>query len=311
MSSEAFTDLDPSEKTSVSFHLGLLQASILARKTLGLSEVVHVDAALELMGEPRSGKRPDLVGYRKGGFIKPGDGRVLIEAKGRSEATKSIVDRVLGEAKTQLAPVHTIVNKKTGKKTYQDNVAYKLVGRSPLRIASVGYFTKAGHWKGVLMDPPYGPEERFPQISDEAFEGLLNLASLHSVVASIATIRDYTSEPITEVKGGMTFARLPGLNIAIGLPTEHYNEVAEITGTGSVPRVVEPEQAARWAGGIDERRERADHYRGLVEFEYKDVLIKPTIDDDGVFVAGLYPVGRGNTGEGRKLGQPVPEEWNP
>lgn len=276
--SQAFVELDPSEKTAVSFLLGLVQASILTKRLVGLSDIVHVDALLKLRKIPRSGRRPDLVGFDPSGAIPGGHGRVLIEAKGRSEATRSVVNTALESAKEQLREFDDDFNW---------NVAYALIGADPMLIASVGHFTTAGYWEGALDDPPPARDGEPPLVEDEAFQGLLNLASLRPVVDTLAEIREYAPAQFTRVKDGMTFARLPGIDVALGLPTQVYDEVEAITGRGGVPRVIEDDQAAEWAMGRAGRANRVGMYREQLSENYANDFADFYLDNDGVLAAQI------------------------
>lgn len=286
---QAFVELDPSEKTSVSFLLGLVQASILTKRLLWLSDVVHVDALLELRGIPRSGRRPDLVGFDPTGAVPGGYGRVLIESKGRSEATRSVVKAALENAKDQL-------------KEFDDdlewNRAYALIGANPVAVASVGHFTRAGYWNGHLDDPPPMRDAQPPAVGERAFQGLLNLASLRPVVDTIAEIREYAPAQFDRDENGMTLARLPGIDMVIGLPTQVYDEVATITGTGGPTRVVLDNQAAEWAQGRAGRAEIAEMRRQQISDAYADTFADFYLDDDGVLAASLHSPSNGDDDEG-------------
>lgn len=279
--SQAFVDLDPSEKTSVSFLLGLVQASVLTKRLLGLSDVVHVDSLLELCGIPRTGRRPDLVGFDPALAVPGGYGRVLIESKGRSEATGSVVRAALQSAKEQL-------------EEFDDdgewNRAYALIGANPVLVASVGHFTRAGYWNGHLDDPPPMRDDQPPRVGERAFEGLLNLASLRSVVDTIAEIREYAPARFNRTNG-MTFARLPGINMIIGLPTQIYDEVATITGTD---RPISDYRAARWAQDSDGRAEIVETRRQQISEDYSEAFADFYLDKDGVLAASLPPFNNGD-----------------
>jgi len=276
-SSQAFTELDPSEKGAVSFHLGLLQASTLTKRLLGLSDVVHVDAVLGLLGIPLVGRRPDLVGYDPAHRKRASHGRVLIESKGRSTAAQSDVNDALRSAREQLQEFHG----------HNWNYGYALVGPSPLLIASVGHFTRSGYWQGALQDPPTARRDLPPEVQDDEFQGLLNLASLQPIVAAIAEIRRYAPERVTRDRDQMTFARLPGIDLVIGLPTEVYDNVERIAGSDNSPRTVTLGQAAAWAQELPDRRQRADVYRDHVGREHQDEFARFHLDDDGVVVGQL------------------------
>ncbi len=87
--SDAFKVLDPSEKTAVSYFLGLTMAKLCAEKELQVSWLMHLDVYKEWLRakvQPsstspqsnRQSERPDLVGRRWN------DDWITVEAKGRS-----------------------------------------------------------------------------------------------------------------------------------------------------------------------------------------------------------------------------------
>lgn len=271
--SASFSRLDPSEKTSISYFLGMLQATVVAKELLGVSDIVHVDAVLELRGIPLKKGRPDLVGYR----TRPADasslGRVLIEAKGRTNGSDA---DALRKAKKQV--------KDTG------SVARRLVGRKPLLVASMAYFTDRGDWRGIYVDPPAG-DEVDPLVEDDAvFQGLLNIASIRPVVDAIAQLREFAPERIRVSRGSeMIIAALPGQDLAFGVPTEVFNRVLELTGPPDDPRPVDDRRAAEWAQSIGTRRQLAPVLRERVGIVHEDEFAGFHLDEDGILSAALRP----------------------
>ncbi|MDN3227366.1 hypothetical protein QWJ06_11655 [Kocuria rhizophila] len=129
---EAYANLDPSEKSAVSYFLGMTQAALTTRYVLGYSHLVHVDLLLQHQGAPLGGRRPDFVA------VDPTSTRgnaysAVVEAKGRSN---DFEDGPLDRAKDQVATTPAIR------------------GLAPIeRIASVAYFDEDYHWASVLKDP--------------------------------------------------------------------------------------------------------------------------------------------------------------
>ncbi|MGX9901321.1 hypothetical protein ACW0JT_18255 [Arthrobacter sp. SA17] len=76
--STAYDRLDPSEKSAVSYFLGMTQASVIAEKVLGIAFTAHLDlvmTALNILLRKKS--RPDLLGVDAAGTIA-----TSIETKG-------------------------------------------------------------------------------------------------------------------------------------------------------------------------------------------------------------------------------------
>jgi hypothetical protein len=130
--SDAYVNLDPSEKSAVSYFLGMAQAAVTTRYLLGYPHLVHVDLLLMHQGSPLSGRRPDFVAVdptsTRGGAYS-----AVVEAKGRSNGFD---EGPLDRAKTQVARTPA------------------LRGLAPIeRVASVAYFDDSDHWASVLKDP--------------------------------------------------------------------------------------------------------------------------------------------------------------
>ncbi|MBN2006409.1 MAG: hypothetical protein JXA21_23860 [Anaerolineae bacterium] len=90
--SPAFDDLDPSEKSAVSYFIGLAMAKLFAEEYFGVSWLIHFakyTGSYTLIGS----KRPDLIGF------KGNDDWIVIEAKGR---TNNIAAGELEHAKQQV-----------------------------------------------------------------------------------------------------------------------------------------------------------------------------------------------------------------
>lgn len=128
----AYNRLDPSEKTAVSYFLGMTQAALMSRHVLGYPHLVHVDLLLRQQGAALSGKRPDFVAVNPNRTSSTAYSAV-IEAKGR---TNRFDQRALDSAKEQvrLTPgVHGLVPGE--------------------RVASEAFFDDADNWSSVLQDP--------------------------------------------------------------------------------------------------------------------------------------------------------------
>ena len=75
---QVYENLDPTEKSSVSFFLGMMIADLIARKYLGVTRLVHLGHFKKKHHVILSGKKhPDLIGETSGGWV-------VVEAKGRT-----------------------------------------------------------------------------------------------------------------------------------------------------------------------------------------------------------------------------------
>lgn len=130
--SASYLRLDPSEKSAVSYFLGMIQAQSVCN-SLGLStHLVHLDAVRKAWNvQVPTGLRPDLVGFNLRTGAKKPDG-IVVEAKGRSGPHDFVA---IAHAKQQVKSVTAIQ------------------GVSNLtRIASLAYFNGV-EWESWLEDP--------------------------------------------------------------------------------------------------------------------------------------------------------------
>lgn len=111
---DAYKSLDPSEKSAISYFLGLSFAKLAAEKLLGIPWLIHLDCFSDLSIDPKDNRRPDLIGMDYQGRWG------VFEAKGR---TNSIEKKLIQKAKKQTQMVR------------------KIDGSNPwVRIASISYF---------------------------------------------------------------------------------------------------------------------------------------------------------------------------
>ncbi|MFJ5872224.1 hypothetical protein ACIQD2_13885 [Dietzia maris] len=269
LKSESYSRLDASEKSGVSYFLGMVQASFMATELLKIENVVHVDAVLRLRGVVPRKSRPDLVGYQNRPSSPQHNGRALIEAKGR---TAGFADQPLSKAKEQLRSAPSEV--------------LDLVARNHLSVASLAHFSN-GVWTSHLMDPP-STRAGTREVDDSVFRGLVNLASLLPVADAIDDLRrlapgreDSNSVP------GMTRVSLPLVETIIGMPTQLLEEIrAVVPAPNSADKeadfVVDDSIASTWSEGIRERRQRAEGVRGsLLDFRPERSF---ALSADGVLV---------------------------
>jgi hypothetical protein len=130
--SSSYDRLDPSEKSAVSYFLGMTQAAFMSRYVLGYPHLVHVDLLLKQQGSSLSGNRPDFVAVNPTTHPTTAYSAVL-EAKGR---TNGFSQPALDGAKKQALKT--------------PGVRGLVVGE---RVASESFFAENGSWSSVLEDP--------------------------------------------------------------------------------------------------------------------------------------------------------------
>jgi hypothetical protein len=132
--SPAYEALDPSEKGSISYYLGLIFAKLFAFRRLDTPWLLHFDVYGDEHGALLEGnEKPDLIGLNAAGDW------IVYEAKGR---TGGFLTSVLDDAKDQAQEITTIG------------------GVEPvLRVGSLVYFRSDGLHLSVA-DPPSGKRHR-------------------------------------------------------------------------------------------------------------------------------------------------------
>lgn len=181
--SPAFNALDRSEKSAVSYCLGLTCTKLLIERLLGQKWLMHYDNYLAATGRTVKGVRPDLLGIADDGTW------VIVECKGRSGGFDAkAFDRALVQSKSVVgAPVGS------------------------LRIASEAYFA-AGHQEelSIRIEDPEPPSPQVIRLD----------ADVH-VQAYYQTLLDILSTPdqrIVEIESTTAaVAALPAMDLEIGL----------------------------------------------------------------------------------------------
>lgn len=127
--SVSYTNLDQSEKSAVSYFLGMAQAQLSCAILLSIPTLVHLDTYLRIIGKPTRKSRPDFLGY------DPVTGMAVgVEAKGR---THGWTNKVVTDAKAQAALLPGLI----GAPTATD-------------VVSVAWFDRTDVWNARLVDPP-------------------------------------------------------------------------------------------------------------------------------------------------------------
>lgn len=131
--SDAYDRLDPSEKSAVSYFLGMTQAALMSRYALGYPHLVHLDRLLKQQGLPLKGKRPDFVAISPAQKNSVTPFGATFEAKGR---TNGFDQAALDKAKEQAKLIP------------------KIRGLAAVeRVGAEGYFDEFDHWSAILADP--------------------------------------------------------------------------------------------------------------------------------------------------------------
>jgi hypothetical protein len=185
----AYDRLDPSEKSAVSYGLGMTQAKITCEMLLGVPHLVHLDAVLALLGASTQRSRPDFVGFDLATMTYT----VGVEAKGRSNGW---TQDVTTKAKRQASLLPLAVG-----------------ATSSLRIASVAYFNEDACWEAYLEDPPSG--STYGELEGRVTSSVLLAAYYRPLVAAVLA-EGITQDPSSDDQTYL--ARLPAVDIWLGLP---------------------------------------------------------------------------------------------
>lgn len=211
--SEAYNRLDQSEKSAVSYFLGMTQAKVTCEMLLGVPHLVHLDAVLALLGETTKKSRPDFVGFDLASMSYT----LAVEAKGRTHGWTA---KVTETAKLQAGLLPTIVNT-----------------TSDIRVASIAYFNTDGAWEAYLEDPP----AVYTGLDDRLTIATLLVTYYRPLVAALLTeglIEDRSSDNQTVI------VRLPAIDIWLGVPRVVVNILRELR---SVERLTKNQMEAAGA----------------------------------------------------------------
>lgn len=199
----SYKRLDPSEKSGVSYYLGMVLPAIVAKKSWKVPHLVHVDAVLQILGRTVGNvQRPDLVGYRQGATANS-QGRLLLETKGR---TNGFAQAPITTAREQL--------------TNAPQAVLRLVGSTAPRVASLSHF-EDDHWRAYMIDPPGTPVES--PYSDAEFQALVDTAycwPFMEIIKDSPGDRSQTQERHT--------IWLPEANMKISMPSPILEQLKEL-----------------------------------------------------------------------------------
>ena len=212
--SAAYERLDASEKSAVSYFMGMTQAEVMCGK-LGLaSHLIHVDAVRSVVfGDAGGRSRPDLVGVDASMTYS-----MLVEAKGRSGGWDQ---EAIDKAKDQVTALTPIIN------------------MTPTRIASLAYFDDG--WVAWLIDPEGDVDDARSGLSLEAV-----LIAYYRPLVSAMRAGDVTRD--ASARANLRISRLPGIDMNLGLPESIIEIFARVPETG----VLGEDLIARTGGALQD-----------------------------------------------------------
>lgn len=254
--SSAFADLDPSEKTAISYYFGLTIAKLLAARLLNAPWPQHLDRFSGSLSPSLSRKeRPDLV-------ARDNIGRwIVLEAKGRSNTLRP---KTMTKAKQQVQALQEI----NGGPVY-------------LRVAVGTYFAKR-NLQAEIHDPPEETKKRAVlKIDDEEF-----IRDYYAPLASL--FHESAARPWNQmIENGLTFKTVvfPEIDITVGLAEPilaHYEREDRLNDAVlSVAKTLSPEIEARGTvKGIDQPGNRAKFSSLTIGRDGVLVALGPAWSDD-------------------------------
>jgi len=259
----AYDNLDASEKSAVSYFLGMVQGTVIAQKLLGTPYLVHVDAVLKALKQQTGKKRPDLVGYSTIPTTKNAmnQTRLWLEAKGRSTTYDSeAIDSALvqlGKRKSPKSP---------------PNQALQFLGTPTIRVALECYFDMSfgrgkpstHYWRTHLEDPPSNGNGIFPRLSDDMYCSIIDYVHYSPVIGAVKWLKEAIPE-LVKTDEGWVRATLPGedtvldisdslwqvfegIDDAEGLTEENYDALTALRNNGwAIPQsFTQPAQDSEW-----------------------------------------------------------------
>lgn len=235
--SNDFIALDPSEKGSVSYFLGLAQAHATCTRILGYSHLVHLDKLMKHHGHALAGGRSDLVGLTAASIIgkKAVSNIATVEAKGRTDG----------------APPHLRASTKAQAMTISALKATNVFET----VASIAHFDTKGRWRASLGDPAWTGRN-----SDVTVE-----AALRHYYARV--INAGRQSRTWEVRDGQARFDVPRVGLSLSMPNElveaYDSSRGSATETGRGALMKAYTRLSRQTGSLDDlitpsRTERAN-----------------------------------------------------
>ena len=249
-----FPALDSSEKTPISYALGMTQCSMMAERLFNAAVTVHLDAVYNLMtgtGIPRNCARPDLLAYTTTPRSPHDPCKLIMEAKGRSRAYSS---KDIAEASSQFSSIPQTIAKIAGNAQEVISISHfartKLFWRNHLTAPHLGPSNPGGPGgpgnpggssgpsnpgnPGGSSGPdnPGGPRNNLPPSSrldrtrdrniyqdDPEFGGLLLIAQLLPFSHTISKSSLEQQHPLSNTSY-ITGTTIPGTDYYVGIPAE-------------------------------------------------------------------------------------------
>lgn len=249
-----FPALDSSEKTPISYALGMTQCSMMAERLFNAAVTVHLDAVYNLMtgtGIPRNCARPDLLAYTTTPRSPHDPCKLIMEAKGRSRAYSS---KDIAEASSQFSSIPQTIAKIAGNAQEVISISHfartKLFWRNHLTAPHLGPSNPGGPGgpgnpggssgpsnpgnpgSSSGPDNPGGPRNNLPPSSrldrtrdrniyqdDPEFGGLLLIAQLLPFSHTISKSSLEQQHPLSNTSY-ITGTTIPGTDYYVGIPAE-------------------------------------------------------------------------------------------
>jgi hypothetical protein len=194
---DAYNDLDPTEKGYVSYHLGIIAAKVLASRLLSVPWLMHIDRYKNAYGVAlrSGGSRPDLFGPR---HLRAMSNWLVLEAKGRTNNLKGDDAAKVRAQKRQVVTVG---------------------GRDPwIRGGVVAHFS-SGVLGALFVDPrPRRREHRREAFKDFHPEVGVFLRTYYAPL--LALFEDDSRDRIVFRRNELPLRIVPEADIAVGLTNE-------------------------------------------------------------------------------------------
>jgi hypothetical protein len=192
----AYDRLDPTEKSSVSYHLGMAIAKILAERLLQTPWLMHIDRYHSVYGVvlQQSRSRPDLFGPRDATTMNDW---LVLEAKGRTNAIRK-------------SDVQSMVKQKGRVVT--------VGGADPWLRGGVAAHFSNGYLEAEFVDPPpSSSERRVEAFADYVADSALFERAYYEPVMAVLE----TQEPTPDDPQGIRPRRIEEVDVAVGLATRY------------------------------------------------------------------------------------------
>ena len=239
-----FDFLDNSEKSAISYNLGMAQCSMMATRLLNAKVTVHLDAVYALIYEEKLGKnrrstpkrkRPDLLAYTEHPNGLQG-AKFILEAKGRSG---SDIGEAISEARKQFSSIPEEIQKISRGAQEIISVSYFKIGTNKKGSKTPQFPSWKNHLEAVSPTRPPEPPEygkgrtRHTSIArsdngqtddNDEFAGLLLIAQLWPFVQMISTSPKEKRSRFSKL---LHIAVDPRTGDYFGVPEEIYSLIKE------------------------------------------------------------------------------------